>query len=112
MVYFLQITGYEMTICRFTHAQVCLECDFDYSDGIIGRLLEKVSSVLSYHAQKISEQIHLDKDILDLLNEIEIALDLAPKWENSNKISDIECEWSQESDKNLGQRIGDTQVDV
>ena len=32
-------------------------------------------------AQKISEQIQLDQDVFDLLNEIEVALDLAPDAE-------------------------------
>jgi len=46
---------------------------------MVGCLLEKSRPFcLTRDAQKISEQIHPDKDVLDLLNEIEIALDLAP----------------------------------
>lgn len=49
--------------------------------GCRSQLYRRFSFLQRIHTQKISEQIKLDKAILELLNDIELALDLAPDEE-------------------------------
>ena len=59
---------------------------------------------LTRDAQKISEQIQLDKDVLDLLDEIEVALDLAPDAETLRS----RCRKSDRHEKTLARLLEQT----